>query len=214
LCIESGYFGISRIDNDQKGNDYELPTFERNFALLLGLFKFRRLILLAGSVGAIHAIQYTRNHQNVDCLVLGSPALYRPRGYFIDQLNMLLLRVMLATAPEFFFDAVMVITAKVPRLRILPENMLAVEKEVGAKSYLKCLADIVQFGKRRQEVARILRDRALIFVGSRDTFFAKLCDGDICQQGRQFRRIDSGHGVLQEAGEYLFRAVRNQLAKG
>lgn len=91
LFIESGYYGITKIDQLNESSQYSMSEFKKNIFNLVKKYPHNKLYLIAGSVGAIHALSFLEEHSEiVQSVILAGPALYKSKG-ITDHIYKLLL---------------------------------------------------------------------------------------------------------------------------
>lgn len=198
LFIESGYFGITKIDQLDKSSQYSISVFKKNIFDLIKKYPHKKLYLIAGSVGAIHALSFLETFPlNVDIVVLAGPALYKKRGILLHIFYKSILTFGISFYPDKCFKIVTNLfrnNPKIPWLQIIFDE---VTSKIGSLSYLLCLQDIVKFTSiNRPKLENLLSKNVHIFLGKNDNVFTLLCDKKLCMKARSCNWINADHFAL------------------
>jgi hypothetical protein len=212
ICIESGYFGTTLVDNPDLYKELSVTTFRDNLHNLLKKFNFEKLYLLGESVGALHAVAYCEKHpEKIKLLILGAPAIYRARK-FLTRIHILITNILLSLPINFLFNSVLNMLLRLPseNLKQLGKSMRHVKNRIGAKSYTLCLKEIALFPLGRNEViTRILKEKSVIFLGNDDKVFQMLCDRNLCMNSIHLVEVPYGHRILNNISDQVIEEILN-----
>lgn len=209
IFIESGYYGITRIDSSKQVHLYSMPAFRDNLHELLEKYKYKRLYLVAGSVGAIHALSFLEAYpQEVTTVALAGPALYRDRGTVINNLYKLLLSLGIYFYPDKYFAIVTKLFKNNPKMPWLEGTYKNVIAKIGSLSYFLCLRDIVEFTpKKFTKLKNLLSKKAHVFLGDKDDVFELLCDEGLCAKAKSCEWVESDHSALNGAKRQILKLL-------
>lgn len=209
IFIESGFYGITRIDSSKQVHLYSMTTFRDNLHELLGKYKYKRLYLVAGSVGAIHALSFLEAYpQEVTIVALVGPALYRDRGTVINNLYKLLLSFGIYFYPDRYFQVVTNLFKNNPKMPWLEGTYKNVVVKIGSLSYFLCLRDILEFTpKKYTKLESLLSKKVHVFLGDKDDVFNLLCDERLCANAISCEWVESDHSALNGAKRQIFKLL-------
>lgn len=209
IFIESGYYGITRINSSKQIHLYSSVSFRENLHELLKKYKYKKLYLVAGSVGAIHALSFLEAYSNeITAVALAGPALYRDRGSIINNLYKLLLSLGIYYYPDRYFQIVTNLFKNNPKVPWLEKTYNHVVNKIGALSYFLCLREIIEFtSKSYSRLENLLSQKVHIFLGNKDSVFNLLCDKGLCSKAKTCELIESNHSALNGAKLQIFKLL-------
>lgn len=205
LFIESGYFGITKINSLEEASQYSKDIFRRNLFEFLGKFKYGRLYFVAGSVGAIHALYFLELYPDtVTRVILTSPALYKDRGVIINSFYKFLLIIGINSYPDKYFLILTRLFKNNPKLPWLENTYKNVIAKIGSLSYFLCIQEVVEYTtKKHSRIDQLLSKKVHIILGKRDEVFNLLCDRNLCLKACSCKFVDSDHSVLNTARDQI-----------
>lgn len=209
IFIESGYYGITKIDSSKQASHYSITTFRVNLYELLGKYKYKKLYLVAGSVGGIHALSLLEAYpQKITLVALAGPALYRDQGSIINSIYKLLLLVGITFYPDKYFNIVGKFLKINPKTHWFQTTYQNVTTKIGSLSYLLCLKEIVEFTTNKHlNLESLLSEKVHIFLGRKDDPFNLLCDENLCFKAKSCEWVESDHSALNGAKEQIFKLL-------
>lgn len=210
LFIESGYFGITKIDQLDKASLYSMSEFKKNIFDLIRKYPHKKLYLIAGSVGAIHALSFLETHPRiVQSVVLAGPALYKKRG-ILDRVYQLLLSLGIKFYPDKFFGALVKLAQKNPKTPWLESTYRSVMSSIGTISYFLCLKEIINFPTMNfSKLEKLLSSKVHIFLGEDDTVFQLLCNEELCKKCKSCDFVKSDHSALNGSKEDIYKLLNS-----
>jgi len=196
IYIHSGYYGNSKSDKKTQSL-YSQTTFVKTLHDLIDSLGFTKVTILGGSVGAIHAIElYKHDPDRFDALILGAPAFRKTKPisnfFMLSFVNLFLL-----LNPDLMFSIFLRILSVLPKHKGLYIEMSRVLNQLGARSYLLCLREIVLYSKNKITIENIIKEKGIIFLGSKDSTFNLLCDKELCEKTKCIE-LETGHGVFSD----------------
>lgn len=211
LFISSGYYGLPILDSVFMFKDYSIDSFNKILNELITNLKVNKVSILAVSGGCIHAIDYCINHTSkVNFIVLGAPALCKPK--FINNLLDRFVVDICVLYPDATLNIFIKCLGIIPSCKSLAKQMTIVKNIIGARSYLYCLREIVLFAKNKKQIAKILKERAIVLLGIEDYIFKRLCDEDLCKKSLACVYVSSTHAVMSEVWKDILKIVEERVA--
>lgn len=198
IFIDAGFLGKNPVDK----SNYQLflpQTFRTNLKQLLSSLSYKKVEILAESVGALYAIDYALKFDGVSQLYLSNPAVYRS-NLITKWLGIPFLKLSLMTSPGFFLKLVTYFTTKVPLMKTnLAATFKGLEHSVGARSYLMCLDEIASFGMHLPKDIKTVLAKTVVLVGENDRVFKNLCNKELFMGADEYIEISKGeHKLIDE----------------
>lgn len=207
IYIHSGYYGNNK-SNAKNQSLYSQDHFVQNLHDLMDTKDYKEITILAGSVGAIHALElFKHDPQKYDALIMGAPA-FRKNKPFSNFIYVHLINLLLLLNPDFLFSIYLKLISLFPSLKVIHRDMVWINDQIGARSYLLCLKEIILYSKKRSFTKEIIRTKGSIILGSRDQFFNLLCDRQLCNETKCVV-VDSGHGVLNSSPKEMAKIIKD-----
>lgn len=212
LFVERGYFGLSKAnDNSDK---LQISSFYAVLNVLVKKLRYKEIVILAESVGAIHALKYASEFpQKVERLILCNPALYNRKLYHKFFL-LPILYLGLKLSPDKVLFSVVRLLKKIPsqKTKLLAGTFLKMNRTIGAKSFLLCLEEIVKFNSYYidNKVSSLL-SRTAVLKGEKDFIFDLLCNTKYCKTSSYYINIPNiGHGILDVCPSEVIKILRSK----
>ncbi len=212
--IESGYYGITKLDSFNHSDSYSISNFKTNLRELLNKIPHKKLYLVAGSVGAIHALSFLETYPHeVAMVALAGPALYRNRGRFVNNLYKLFLWIGIVLYPDKYFEVMTHLFQSHPNTPWLRKIYKSVITKIGAKSFFLCLKEIVNFtSKNRSRLENMLSEKVYIFLGDNDDVFNYLCDKNLCSKAKSCQSVKFDHdSTINGARKQIFNLLKASI---
>lgn len=209
IFIESGYYGITKIDSLKSALQYSSTGFRKNLHTLVSKYSYESLYLVAGSVGAIHALSFAMAYpKKIKTIVLAGPALYKKKG-IVDIAYKLMLNLGIALKPDFFFRLwTNLVKNETPWFEKTYHN---VSGSIGALSYLLCLREIVNFTSNYDvDLVKLISRKVDVLLGNNDDAFKLTCDKNLCAKAKSCTWIDSDHSALNSAKHQIFELLSSK----
>ncbi len=200
LFIESGYFGLSKIENKETASEHSMQEFSTKLHELIIKIPHKKLFLISGSVGGIHALNYLEKFPTeVTDVIITGPALYKNKG-LKNLLLKALVKAGLATDTPSYFNFVTNLFVNNPKVSWLKSTRAKVNNTIGAYSYLKCLEEILDFTtKNPKRFDQYFNSKVNVLIGKQDSVFKLLCDEELCKRAKTIKWVDANHDTLNEA---------------
>jgi len=212
MFVDKGYFGLG-ISNQNDLHLLSVVGFFDSLEKKVSEYIFDKLIIVAGSVGAIHAIHFSihsRHKSKIDSLILGSPAFTKDNKLSYN-LKVTILNILLIANPKIVSVLTNMFRTAFPKMNIF-NDITNVESSIGTKAYLLCLKELVKYSySNSSKIEGILRDKAYTLAGKYDMLFEKLCDKNLCQRSEFFEYVHTGHSVLINKPEVVRELVSKRI---
>lgn len=201
IYVNSGYFGINRIG-------YAQNIFVQNLHDLLDTKKFCKICIVAGSVGAIHAVAlYLHNPKKFTSIIMGAPA-FRKHAPAANWFSLIALNLLINLDSELLSAVYLKIISHFPQYKRFYDDLVEIKKDIGAKSFLLCLKEIVEFSNRKKDTEEVLKKVGIVALGTKDGYFNNLCDRELCKKAKCFE-LDTMHGIFTEKPQDIFEIVKD-----